>query len=92
MNHIKRIGRNAWRSPGLLIMGIAVLAFGVCVISFALGEAGAGVVAASMGLLAFGAGLAGLSWTAGGFATPNAGARCAARPRSLPVTAGTPGC
>ncbi len=58
MNHIKRIGRNARRSPGLLIMGIAVLAFGVCLITFALGEVGAGVVAASVGLLAFGAGLA----------------------------------
>lgn len=58
MNHLTRARRGAERSPGLVIMGIAVLAFVVCVISFALGEADAGVVAASVGLLAFGAGLA----------------------------------
>ncbi len=58
MNHISRKRRGARRSPGLVIMGIAVPAFVVCVINFALGEADAGVVAASVGLLAFGAGLA----------------------------------
>ncbi|ORW50779.1 hypothetical protein AWB90_05865 [Mycobacterium paraense] len=58
MNHIARTRRGAERSPGLVIMGIAVLAFVVCVVNFALGAAGAGVVAASVGLLAFGAGLA----------------------------------
>ncbi|OBF56167.1 hypothetical protein A5787_02650 [Mycobacterium sp. 852002-50816_SCH5313054-b] len=58
MNHIMRARRDAEHSPGLVIMGIAALAFVVCVINFALGEAGAGVVAASVGLLAFGAGLA----------------------------------
>lgn len=58
MNHITRTRRDAQRSPGLVIIGIAVVAFVVCVINFALGEAGVGVVAASAGLLAFGAGLA----------------------------------
>jgi hypothetical protein len=58
MNHIARTRRGAERSPGLVIIGIAVLAFVVCVVNFALGAAGAGVVAASVGLLAFGAGLA----------------------------------
>lgn len=58
MNHITRSGRDAQRSPGLVMMGIAVLAFVVCVVNFALGEAGAGVVAAIVGLSALGAGLA----------------------------------
>lgn len=58
MNHITRTRPDAERSPGLVIVGIAILASVVCVINFALGEAGAGVVAASVGLLAFGAGLA----------------------------------
>lgn len=56
MNHTQR--RHAERSPGLVIMGIALVSFVVCVTNFALGEADAGVVAASVGLLAFGAGLA----------------------------------
>jgi Na+-driven multidrug efflux pump len=46
------------RSPGLLVVVAAVLAFVVCVTNFALGQAGAGVAAAIVGLLGFGAGLA----------------------------------
>ena len=48
-------------SPGLVVVGAAVLAFVVCVTNFALGQAHAGVAAAIVGLLAFGAGL---SWLA----------------------------
>ena len=58
MDHTTRTRRDAERSPGLVIIGFAILAFVVCVINFALGEAGAGVVAASVGLSAFGASLA----------------------------------
>ncbi len=46
------------RTPGLVVAG-AALAFVVCVVNFAVGEAGAGVAAAIVALLAFGAGL---SW------------------------------
>ena len=49
------------RAPGRIVVVVAVLAFAVCVANFALGEAGAGVVAAVVALLAFGAGL---SWLA----------------------------
>ncbi len=56
-----RARRNAERSPGLVIVGIGVLAFAVCVTNFALGEGGAGVASAIVGLLAFGAGLAWLA-------------------------------
>jgi hypothetical protein len=49
------------RTPGLLVVGAAALAFAVCVTNFALGEAGAGVVSAIISMLAFGAGL---SWLA----------------------------
>jgi Na+-driven multidrug efflux pump len=49
------------RSPGLVVVAAAVLAFVVCVTNFALGQAGAGVAAAIVGLLAFGAGLAWLA-------------------------------
>jgi Na+-driven multidrug efflux pump len=49
------------RSAGLIVVAAAAVAFVVCVINFALGEAGAGVAAAIVGLLAFGAGL---SWLA----------------------------
>jgi uncharacterized membrane protein YhaH (DUF805 family) len=49
------------RSPGLVVVAVAAVAFVVCVTNFALGEAGAGVAAAIIGLLAFGAGL---SWLA----------------------------
>ncbi|OBH09376.1 hypothetical protein [Mycobacterium sp. E1747] len=49
------------RTPGLVIVGAAALAFVVCVATFALGDAGAGVAAAIVALLAFGAGL---SWLA----------------------------
>jgi Na+-driven multidrug efflux pump len=49
------------RSAGLIVVAVAAVAFVVCVINFALGEAGAGVAAAIVGLLAFGAGL---SWLA----------------------------
>ncbi|WP_374021334.1 LapA family protein [Mycobacterium sp. HNNTM2301] len=45
------------RTRGLVIVGAAVLAFVVCVATFALGHAGAGVAAAIVALLAFGAGL-----------------------------------
>ena len=53
--------RGSDRSPGLVVVAAAVLAFVVCVTNFALGEAHAGVAAAIIGLLAFGAGL---SWLA----------------------------
>ncbi|OBF11455.1 hypothetical protein A5730_05995 [Mycobacterium sp. ACS4054] len=49
------------RTPGLVIVGAAVLAFAVCVATFALGDAGAGVAAAIFAMLAFGAGLAWLA-------------------------------
>ncbi|HEX5253715.1 MAG TPA: LapA family protein [Mycobacterium sp.] len=51
----------AARTPGLLVVVVAALAFAVCVTNFALGEAGAGVVSAIISMLAFGAGL---SWLA----------------------------
>ena len=47
--------------PGLVVVGAAALAFALCVATFALGDAGAGVAAAIVALLAFGAGL---SWLA----------------------------
>ncbi|BCZ24509.1 LapA family protein [Mycobacterium senriense] len=47
--------------PGLVVVAAAALAFAVCVVNFALGEAGAGVAAAIISMLAFGAGL---SWLA----------------------------
>jgi hypothetical protein len=47
------------RSPALVVVAAAVLAFVVCVTNFALGNAQAGVAAAILGLSAFGAGL---SW------------------------------
>jgi hypothetical protein len=47
------------RSPGLVVVAAAGLAFVVCVTNFALGNGQAGVTAAILGLLAFGAGL---SW------------------------------
>ncbi|OBB65963.1 hypothetical protein [Mycobacterium sp. 852014-50255_SCH5639931] len=46
------------RTPGLVIVGAAVLALVMCVATFALGDAGAGVAAAIVAMLAFGAGLA----------------------------------
>ena len=49
--------RGLQRTPGLVIVGAAALAFVVCVATFALGHAGAGVAAAIVALLAFGAGL-----------------------------------
>lgn len=51
----------ALQTPGLVAVAAAALAFAVCVVTFALGEAGAGVVAAIISMLAFGAGL---SWLA----------------------------
>lgn len=48
-------------TTGLAIVGAAALAFVVCVTTFALGHAGAGVVAAIVALLGFGAGLAWLA-------------------------------
>ena len=47
----------------LVVIGAAALAFVVCIATFALGQAGAGVVAAIVSMLAFGAGL---SWLAMG--------------------------
>jgi hypothetical protein len=49
--------QNAERTPGLVVVAAAVLAFVVCVTNFALGEINAGIDAAIVGLLAFGAGL-----------------------------------
>ncbi|OBJ18421.1 hypothetical protein [Mycobacterium colombiense] len=51
----------AAQTPGLVVVAAAALAFAVCVVNFALGEAGAGVAAAIISMLAFGAGL---SWLA----------------------------
>jgi Flp pilus assembly protein TadB len=45
------------RSPGLVVVAAAALAFVVCVTNFALGEVSAGIAAAIVALLAFGAGL-----------------------------------
>ncbi len=50
--------RDVVRTPGLVIVGGAVLALVMCVATFALGNAGAGVAAAIVAMLAFGAGLA----------------------------------
>lgn len=52
---------DAARTPGLLVLCAAALAFVVCVANFALGQAGAGVAAAIVAMLAFGAGLAWLA-------------------------------
>ncbi len=49
--------RDAVRTPGLIVVGAAVLALVVCVTNFALGEVGAGISAAIIGLMALGAGL-----------------------------------
>ncbi len=53
--------RDVERTPGLVIVGGAVLALVMCVATFALGNAGAGVAATIVAMLAFGAGLAWLS-------------------------------
>jgi hypothetical protein len=49
--------RDALRTPGLVVVGAAVLALVVCVTNFALGQVGPGIVAAIIGLMALGAGL-----------------------------------
>ena len=49
------------RSPGLLVVAAAGVAFVVCIANFALGEAHAGVAAATVGMLAFGGGLSWIS-------------------------------
>ncbi|WAJ42609.1 LapA family protein [Mycobacterium sp. Aquia_216] len=49
------------RTPGLIVVGAAVLALVVCVTNFALGEVSVGVTAAIIGLMALGAGLDWLS-------------------------------
>lgn len=49
---------DAARTPGLVVVCAAALAFVVCVANFALGQARAGVTAAIIAMLAFGAGLA----------------------------------
>lgn len=51
----------AERTPGLVVIVGAVLAFVVSAFTFALGHAGAGITAASIGLLVFGGGLAWLA-------------------------------
>lgn len=53
--------RDLAQTPGIVIVGAAALAFVVCIATFALGHAGAGVAAAIVAMLAFGAGL---SWLA----------------------------
>ncbi|BBZ69560.1 hypothetical protein [Mycobacterium paraseoulense] len=53
--------RDVGRTSGLVFVGAAALAFVVCVATFALGDAGAGVAAAIVALLGFGAGLAWLA-------------------------------
>jgi hypothetical protein len=53
--------RDSPRTPGLVVVAIAALAFVVCVTNFALGQAGAGLAAGIVALLAFGAGLSWLS-------------------------------
>jgi hypothetical protein len=55
------VERVSERSPGLLVVAAAGLAFVVWVTNFALGEARGGIAAAVVGLLGFGAGL---SWVA----------------------------
>ncbi|WP_186296356.1 LapA family protein [Mycobacterium tilburgii] len=45
------------RTPALLVFGAAVLALGVCIANFALGQVDGGVAAAIVGLMALGAGL-----------------------------------
>jgi hypothetical protein len=56
-----RAANDAERMTGLAIVGAAALAFVVCVATFALGHAGAGVFSAIVALLGFGAGLAWLA-------------------------------
>ncbi|WP_081287354.1 hypothetical protein [Mycobacterium asiaticum] len=51
----------AERTPGLVVIAGAVLAFVVSAVTFALGHAGAGIAAASIGMLVFGGGLAWLA-------------------------------
>jgi hypothetical protein len=53
--------RDSPRTPGLIVVAIAALAFVVCITNFALGQAGAGLAAGIVALLAFGAGLSWLS-------------------------------
>jgi hypothetical protein len=45
------------RTPGLLVVGAAVIALVVCITGFALDEVGVGLSAAIIGLMAFGVGL-----------------------------------
>lgn len=56
-----RYGTRAGLTPGLAVVGAALLAFVVCVATFALGKPGMGVAAAIVAMLAFGAGLSWLS-------------------------------
>ncbi|OBI41234.1 hypothetical protein [Mycobacterium colombiense] len=57
--HARGSAPAAAQAPGLAVVAAAALAFAVCVVNFALGQAGAGVAAAIISMLAFGAGL---SW------------------------------
>ncbi len=59
VDHDRYLGDESARRRGLVVVGAAALAFVVCVATFALGQAGAGVAAAIVAMLAFGAGL---SW------------------------------
>ncbi|MEZ0352187.1 LapA family protein [Mycobacterium sp. pR1184] len=45
------------RTPGMLVVGAAVIALVVCVVGFALGQIGIGLSAAIVGLMALGVGL-----------------------------------
>ncbi len=59
--HDAEPGRDLEHTPGLIVVGAAALAVVICVATFALGDAGAGVAAAIVALLGFGAGLAWLT-------------------------------
>lgn len=58
---LEEFEKKAERTPELVVMAGAVLAFVISVAMFALGQAGGGIAAASAGMLIFGAGL---SWLA----------------------------
>jgi hypothetical protein len=59
------------KTPELVVVAAAVLAFVVCLANFALGEVGVGLAAAILGLLAFGAGLAWLAMERRRYAKPS---------------------
>lgn len=53
--------KDSGRIPGLLLVAVGLVAFVVCLVSFAEGQVGAGIAAVVVALLAAGAGL---SWLA----------------------------